>query len=65
MTPKQMREMYRLAIQEPDSYGFKWGNACVQRLASDANGCRIMRVITPRGCLEMEITPSGLIKVLE
>ena len=43
------------------TYGFSWGNASVERVASH-NGHRIIAIVTPRGRLEVRVTPSGLIR---
>lgn len=63
MTLDEIRTLHELRMRESDSYGFKWGNLCVNRLASDAKGYRVIEIATPRGLLEIEVTPSGLIKV--
>ena len=63
MTLEEIRAQYELRMRESDSYGFRWGNLCVNRLGSDAKGYRALEIVTPRGLLEIEVTPSGLIKV--
>lgn len=63
MTLDEIRARHELSMRDSDSYGFRWGNLCVNRLVSDAKGYRVIEIVTPRGLLEIEVTPSGLIKV--
>lgn len=42
-------------------YGFRWGNADIERCASH-KGYRVLTVKTPRGVAQITVTPSGLVR---
>lgn len=44
------------------SLGFAWGEALIERQIYH-KGHRLLRVSTPRGYVDIRITPSGLIRV--
>ena len=44
------------------SYGFKWGDASVERCASH-NGHLVLSITTSREALSVRITPTGFIRV--
>ncbi|RLI87971.1 MAG: hypothetical protein DRP01_00025 [Archaeoglobales archaeon] len=43
-------------------FGFNWGPAIVERCVSD-KGSVTLRVMTKKQCLEVRVTPKGLIRV--
>lgn len=47
---------------ERTPYGFKWGEAAINR-AAEHKGHRIVMIETPRQRLMVRITPCGLIRV--
>lgn len=48
---------------ETDPFGFRWGPCLVHRLCSDAKAGVVLEVSTDKECVEIRVTPSGIIRL--
>jgi hypothetical protein len=44
-------------------YGFRWGPVDIERTASDPKWGVVLYLRTPRQCIEVRVTPTGLFRI--